>query len=64
MKVNDFECEINIPAIEVNGKAEPDYDLIQRIWWAALQIVEEKKSVVNMALEMRIFKGSDATLAP
>jgi hypothetical protein len=39
IKVRDFECEINIPAIQVNGKAEPDYDLIQRIWWAALEIV-------------------------
>jgi hypothetical protein len=38
-KMRSFECEINIPAIQVNGKLELDYDLIQRIWWATLEIV-------------------------
>lgn len=60
MKVRDIEVEVNVPAI--NG--EPDYDLIQRLWWVALEIVENKKDLVNVALEMRIFKGSNATLAP
>lgn len=41
-----------------------DYDFIQRIWWAALEFVEPKKEEINIALEMRIFKGSNATLAP
>jgi hypothetical protein len=35
-KVRDFEVEINIPAIYSNGSTEPDYDLIQRIWWTGL----------------------------
>lgn len=59
-KVRDFEVEINIPSVN----SEPDYDLIQQIWWTALEIVEEKRDLVNVALEMRIFKGSEATLAP
>lgn len=60
MKVRDIEVEINVPTI--NG--ELDYDLIQRLWWVALEIVENKKDLVNIALEMRLFKGSNATLAP
>jgi hypothetical protein len=36
LKVRDFEVEINIPAIVINGIRELDYELIQRIWWAAL----------------------------
>jgi hypothetical protein len=64
MKVRDFEVEINIPVINDNGVDAPDYDLIQKIWWAALEYVEPKKKEINIALEMRIFKGSNATLAP
>jgi hypothetical protein len=63
-KVRNFEAEINIPRIMINGVRELDYELIQRIWWAALEIVEDKKEIVNVALEMRLFKGSEATLAP
>lgn len=35
-KFLDFEVQINIPAIDIDGVKEPDYDLIQRIWWAGL----------------------------
>lgn len=64
MKVRDFEVEINIPTIITKIGKELDYDFIQRIWWAALEFVEPKKDEINIALEMRIFKGSKATLAP
>lgn len=36
MKVRDFEVEVNVPAITTNGVTTPDYDLIQKLWWAAL----------------------------
>jgi hypothetical protein len=36
MKVRDVEVEINIPILE-NG--EMDYDLIQQIWWTAMEYV-------------------------
>lgn len=39
VKVRDFEALINIPTIVVNGIKEPDYNLIQHIWWTALEIV-------------------------
>jgi hypothetical protein len=63
-ELRDFEVEINIPSVYVNGEIVPDYDLIQRIWWTGLEIVEENQDVINVSLEMRIFKGSEATLAP
>jgi hypothetical protein len=63
-KVRDFEVEINIPAVKNNGNIEPDYNLIQKIWWAGLEIAEKNSEVINMALEMRLFTGATATLAP
>jgi hypothetical protein len=35
-KVRSFEVDINIPAVNNNGTVEPDYDLIQKIWWTGL----------------------------
>lgn len=60
MKVRDIEFEINIP--DING--DIDYNLIQKIWWVALEYVEKYPEEINIALEMRLFKGSNATLAP
>jgi hypothetical protein len=60
MKVRDIEFEINVP--DING--EIDYKLIQKIWWVALEYVENYPEEINIALEMRLFKGSNATLAP
>lgn len=60
MKVRDIEFEINVP--DING--EIDYNLIQKIWWVALEYVEGHDQDINIALEMRLFKGSNATLAP
>lgn len=39
MKVRDFEVEINVPTVVVNGVRGPDYDLIQRLWWNALELI-------------------------
>lgn len=64
MKVRDIEFEINVPYIEVQGQKELDFHLIQKIWWVALEYVEVLEDDINIALEMRLFKGSNATLAP
>ncbi len=64
MRVRDVEFEINVPSKIEGGQKVPDYDLIQRLWWAGFDIVEQNKDIVNIALQMRIFKGSEATLAP
>lgn len=50
MKVRDIEFEINIPHITVNGQSELDYNLIQKIWWVALEYVEDKEEDINIAL--------------
>jgi hypothetical protein len=59
-QVRSMEVEINIPAI--NG--EPDYNLIQKIWWAGDDYVNSHKQIANMGIEMRILRGSNCTLAP
>lgn len=41
-----------------------DYDLIQKVWWSAMDYVQMNKDAVNLALEMRIFKGSECPLSP
>lgn len=62
--LRNFELEISIPTINYNGSLVPDYGLIQRIWWAGMEVAEEHADVITVALEMRFFKGSHATLAP
>lgn len=43
-----------------------DYALIQRAWWAAKNYIDsgKVKDVIDLALEMRLFKGSKCSLAP
>lgn len=64
MRVRDLEFEINVPSRIEGGQRVPDYDLIQRLWWAGFNITQQHKEEINIALQMRIFKGSEATLAP
>ncbi len=38
MRVRDVEFEINVPSRIEGGQKVPDYDLIQRLWWAGFNI--------------------------
>lgn len=61
IKARSLEFLINIPALEGSHGKEPDYNLIQKIWWTAFEMVEDSKEMVNTTLEMRVLKGSEAT---
>ena len=50
----DFEVEINVP--RVGDKM--DFQLIQKAWWAGMDYVNKHKDIIDMALEMRLCKGS------
>lgn len=54
-QVRDFECEINIPK---KGEEDMDYELIQKAWWLAMDYVKKNNDAIDLALEMRLFKGS------
>ena len=41
-----------------------DYELIQKAWWYAMDYVKKNSDVIDLALEMRLFKGSECPLAP
>ena len=58
IRVRNFETCFNVPSID----GLPDYQLLQKIWWAAMDVVNRNKKVVNMVLEMRLFKGSECPL--
>jgi len=62
-RVMDMEAEIPIPALE-NGK--PDLMVCRYAWWDAIWLIEKRRKTapVQIALELRVFNGSDVHLAP
>ena len=78
--VREMEMEIPIPSLEseiyfnihrikaffVGG--EPDWSIVSRAWWDAVDLIEESEKdgvfAVDMALELRIMGGSDVLMAP
>jgi len=64
MRVGDFEVEIPIPPIKVNGSTR-DWRLVQQAWWDAITAMyADKNFSARIALEMRVTGNSQVLLAP
>ena len=63
--VREMEMEIPIPST-VDG--EPDWSIVSRAWWDAVDLIEKSEAegvfAVDMALELRIMGGSNVLMAP
>ncbi|CAM6001873.1 unnamed protein product [Sphagnum balticum] len=38
--------------------------MVERIWWAGMELLDDHLEVINMGMEMRLLKGSNCSLAP
>ncbi|XP_059095639.1 uncharacterized protein LOC131890329 [Tigriopus californicus] len=65
ISVREMELSIPIPSTK---DGEPDWSIVQRAWWDAIEIIDksylEHKFACDMTLEMRVMGSSDSTLAP
>jgi hypothetical protein len=66
-RVRNYELEIPLPE-SPDDKDKPDFKIIQRAWWDAIdyvrQMAENDDCPINVAMEMRIMKGSNVMMAP
>ncbi|KAK6984829.1 putative fad-binding type 2 protein [Favolaschia claudopus] len=69
MRVRDTEFQIPIPPHPSNPN-EPDFSVVQRAWWDAINLVYSSSSSASgaapmrLTLELRIMGGSNVLLAP
>jgi hypothetical protein len=65
MVVRDMEFQIPIPYLSSNGSRKPDFSIIQRAWWDAINLVyQDTDSPMRLTLELRVMAGSDIIMAP
>ena len=69
MRVYDLELEIPIEA-KADDPNEPDLEVVKKAWWDIIALTYDKEFKkkedypLRLALEMRIFGGSDIHMAP
>jgi len=64
--VQDMEMEIPVPSLP-DGKT-PDWSILSRAWWDAVDLIEESAEeglyACDLTLEGRVMAGSDVLMAP
>jgi len=64
--VREMEMEIPVPSLP--GGTEPDWSIVSRAWWDAVDLIQKSEErgvfAVDMTLELRIMGGSEVVMAP
>ena len=60
--------QMEIPVPSLPGGTEPDWSIVSRAWWDAVDLIQKSEErgvfAVDMTLELRIMGGSEVVMAP